>query len=260
MIRKLVPRRLQRPLRAVYLRTFNRDYWQRILRFRHFYREYVHRGELVFDVGANDGEYTEVFLALGARVISVEPNPDLVARLMTHRHRCLTVVSCAIGEAPGILPMRISGNAHQLSSLSGEWIRIAASTARFKDSGAVWDHTIDVQIRTLDSLISEFGAPTFIKIDVEGFELQSLRGLTTSPRTVSFEFNREWLAPTLRCLQQPCFTSDTRFNYVAEDCCSLALPTWISAAQMAEVLQSAKMDACKYGDILATRHSSQFCN
>jgi hypothetical protein len=42
-----------------------------------FYRSLFHgfhRGDLIFDVGANDGRKTDVFLRLGARVLAVEPD------------------------------------------------------------------------------------------------------------------------------------------------------------------------------------------
>lgn len=38
---------------------------------------FVGRGDLAFDVGANNGLYTETLLELGAEVIAVEPNPGV---------------------------------------------------------------------------------------------------------------------------------------------------------------------------------------
>lgn len=55
--------------------------WDCLLEFEQFheerklYRQFINRGELVFDVGAHMGKKTAAFLSLGARVISVYPNP-----------------------------------------------------------------------------------------------------------------------------------------------------------------------------------------
>src|SRR5689334_4646326 len=38
-----------------------------------FYRQFVGPGDLVFDVGANVGHVTKVFLRAGARVVAIEP-------------------------------------------------------------------------------------------------------------------------------------------------------------------------------------------
>lgn len=39
--------------------------------------EFVRPRDLVFDIGANRSEYTRLYIALGARVVAVEPNPEL---------------------------------------------------------------------------------------------------------------------------------------------------------------------------------------
>ncbi|HEY1471426.1 MAG TPA: FkbM family methyltransferase [Candidatus Acidoferrum sp.] len=45
------------------------------------YSEFVSAGDLVFDIGANIGDYAEMFARLGARVVAVEPNPELIVDL-----------------------------------------------------------------------------------------------------------------------------------------------------------------------------------
>jgi hypothetical protein len=46
-----------------------------------FYRQFIRPGDLCFDIGANVGHKTEMFLSLGARVISVEPQPQLIEEI-----------------------------------------------------------------------------------------------------------------------------------------------------------------------------------
>jgi hypothetical protein len=48
-----------------------------------------------------------------------------------------------------------------------------------------------VNVATLDSLIDEFGVPDYAKIDVEGFDLEVLRGLSRPIPLLSFEYNSQ---------------------------------------------------------------------
>ena len=68
-----------------------------------FYAAYVRRGDLCFDVGANKGDKTAVFLGLGARVVAVEPQAACAARLRErfgHR-RDVTLVAKALARGTG---------------------------------------------------------------------------------------------------------------------------------------------------------------
>ena len=67
---------------------------------RRLYRQFMAKGDLVFDLGANLGRKTKAFLALGANVVAVEPNPD--CEDIIHR-RCRSAVDrvyCASCPAP----------------------------------------------------------------------------------------------------------------------------------------------------------------
>src|SRR5439155_7684012 len=62
---------------------------------RGFYSAFVGPNDLVFDVGANVGNRTKVFLRLGSRVVAVEPQPACVSLLAEAfgREPRLTVVA-----------------------------------------------------------------------------------------------------------------------------------------------------------------------
>ena len=47
------------------------------------YAEFVHEGDLVFDVGAHVGDRIASFRRLGARVVAVEPQPAFASREST---------------------------------------------------------------------------------------------------------------------------------------------------------------------------------
>ena len=76
-------------------------------------------------------------------------------------------------------------NASTISSFSDEWISSVKNT-RFK--GFNRDRTMEVEMTTLDKLIETYGIPVFIKIDVEGYELEVLKGLSKPVRLISFEY------------------------------------------------------------------------
>jgi Methyltransferase FkbM domain len=48
---------------------------------------------------------------------------------------------------------------------------------------------VDVPIKTLDQLITAYGRPKYIKIDVGGYELPVIRGLHTKVDLMSFEYH-----------------------------------------------------------------------
>ena len=65
-----------------------------------FYSKFIKKGDLVFDVGANYGEKTRVFLMLDATVIAFEPQPDCKNEL---KNRCgnnsnLLLLELALGS------------------------------------------------------------------------------------------------------------------------------------------------------------------
>lgn len=238
---------LYEPIRNVYLRTFRPEYYRRQVRqLRDFYRLFIPKGSLVFDIGANAGEYTRCFLWLGARVVAAEPNPLLAGELAGVRNSSLTVLPVAVGEKPARMTLHISTQS-ELSTLSQEWLDIARKADRLASNR--WSSEAEVDVTTLDAMIRNHGVPHFIKIDVEGFESSVLDGLSTMPRYLSFEFNSEWPAATIACLKKPCFPEGARFNYIAGDRdLSFALPQWITASQMIAVART-ELTKLDFGDI-----------
>jgi FkbM family methyltransferase len=150
---------------------------------------FLKSGMLIFDIGANMGNYAALFAKRGAKVIALEPQPFCYG-FMRYRflfNGAIKLIQAASGEREGTMQMTVS-SAHTLSSLNTEWIKKVNDSQRFKQHGPTWDEKIDVHVTTLDKLIGVHGTPDYIKIDVEGFEKNVIAGLSQKVRCVSFEF------------------------------------------------------------------------
>ena len=170
--RVLCSAHLYRPARNTYQRIFNREYVGYRRAGREFYGQFVGHGDLVFDLGANRGLMAEMFLELGARVIAVEPIPELALTIRRrYPSRALVVEQCAVGDEPGTATLRLGADDLH-SSISDEWIERAHADPDIPNR---WTESFTVPVRTPDDLIAQYGTPAFMKIDVEGFEPHPVR-------------------------------------------------------------------------------------
>lgn len=122
------------------------------------------------EVGANDPrERSQTWLLeqSGWTGVLIEPQPDLATELRAKRKAKVFSVACSSPENAGReLPFHVAG---PLSSLDRKGMA----------PGAMPEKIINVPIRTLDSILAEAGSPTrfdFLSIDVEGHEIEVLRG------------------------------------------------------------------------------------
>jgi len=147
---------------------------------------------LIYDVGAHEGEDTAFYLKKGFRVVAVECNPKLVARL-TERFRNeaadgrFTLVNAAIAEAPGEIEFFVNDAMSVWSTADPE---LAARNARL---GAP-SQSVKVEARRFDSVLAEHGIPYYLKVDIEGFDLMCIEGLrhvAGRPRYVSMESDQK---------------------------------------------------------------------
>lgn len=153
-----------------------------------FYGQFLGPGDVGFDVGAHVGSRVSAWRRLGARVIAIEPQPDClrVLRLFFGRDHDVTILPTAVGARPGRARLALSTATPTVSSMSADWIESVAVDSSF--ARVRWDSSVEVEVVTLDDLIAIHGVPAFCKIDVEGFEVDVLEGLTQPVRALSFEY------------------------------------------------------------------------
>ena len=142
-----------------------------------WYARLITPGQLVFDVGANRGQSSEIFIQLGARVVAFEPQLDLHSeiRQLCKNSPMLTLEAYGIGDREETRRLYLT-EYDQVASLRDDWegIRLGES---------------DVQISTLDKQIEHYGLPDYCKIDVEGWELKVFEGLNHAIPLISFEYH-----------------------------------------------------------------------
>ena len=90
---------------------------------KEFYSSFVKKGSLCFDIGANIGQKTEIFLKLGAKVIAVEPQEDCVRFLKKkfQKNPNVTIVNKAVDHVEGDKELYVC-EANTLSTMSQKWL------------------------------------------------------------------------------------------------------------------------------------------
>jgi FkbM family methyltransferase len=212
------------------------------------YAQFVRRGDLVFDIGAHVGDRVASFRRLGARVVAVEPQPALALTLKTlyRRDRDVAIESKAVGRSPGTLDMMINVDNPTISTVSSAFIDAAKGAQGWE--GQVWEKTIAVPVTTLDALVQAHGTPSFIKIDVEGYEHEVLGGLTQQIDALSFEFTTIQREVAANCIARCRSLGFRRYNAALGE--SQELGEWRTVEDIARWLQELP-HAANSGDIYA---------
>jgi FkbM family methyltransferase len=214
------------------------------------YGEFLRPGDLGFDIGAHVGSRVRAWRHLGVRVVAVEPQPDClrVLRLLYGRDPDVTIVPQAIGATPGRARMGVSTATPTVSSISPTWMEAVATDRRF--ARVRWNRSIDVEVSTLDALIADHGEPAFCKIDVEGFELDVLSGLSRPLRALSFEYLPPTHDQALAALHLVERLGHYEYNYSVVETMRFTSRRWLDATELSAVLESVR-PLGRSGDVYA---------
>jgi hypothetical protein len=109
-------------------------------------------------------------------------------------------------------------------------------------------------------LIKKFGVPHFIKIDVEGFELNVLKGLNHPVKYLSFEYTvpecKQQIYECISVLTSKSQDNSVEFNYSIGESMEWALARWLSTDEMVALVQSTEFDNTGFGDIYVRQANS----
>jgi FkbM family methyltransferase len=217
------------------------------------YGKFVGTDDLVFDVGAHVGDRIASFRRLGARVVAVEPQPALARtlKLIYGRDRAVALEAVAVGRAAGEIELRVNVANPTVSTASDAFIKAADGAPGWE--GQHWTKSVRVPVTTLDALIERHGSPSFIKLDVEGFEVEALHGLTRPVPALSFEFTTIQRDLALAGIERCAALGFTRFNGALGESQTLAHGDWQDARGIAAWLAALPIEA-NSGDIYAVRN------
>jgi len=139
----------------------------------------VHHGiDVVFDVGANIGQYALLTRKEGfrGRIISFEPLPEahlqLAATAKTDVHWTVHP-RCALGSSFSTKLLNISKNSYSSSILP------ILDACRSAAPNSIYIGEVETPLITLDSVFDNYCAPSekvFLKIDTQGYEWEVLVG------------------------------------------------------------------------------------
>jgi FkbM family methyltransferase len=181
---------------AIGIWTKNVDYHE-----TNFTRQVIQMGDYIVDAGCNVGNRTLVLADLLGGALLIDANKYAIARVSEHLNlnkidsTQFVMLQKAVGDREGVIKFTNLGGASTLNKVIDKI-----------DSGI---ETVDVEMTTIDKEVSVWGKkPTYIKIDVEGEDLNALKGAINtlmggSVKLVKFERNQtEALSPILEFFKE----------------------------------------------------------
>jgi FkbM family methyltransferase len=133
--------------------------------------------DLVVDGGANEGQWGQRFLAsksvANLSLLSCEPASEAFKALVitSSRHPNWKVRQVALGSQPSIMPLQVAGN----QGLSSSLLKPKEHLKHYESVLFKSDELVEV-IRLSDLEEVHLASSIFLKLDVQGFELEALKG------------------------------------------------------------------------------------
>ena len=145
--------------------------------------------KLIFDIGMHVGQDTEYYLKKGFRVVAVEANPSLALRAREVFKEYVQNDRLVIINK-GISSQSFSSIPFYVNQVDSAWSSFVESIGSRGGSSEM----IYVDVISFEQLLDEFGCPYYLKIDIEGLDLEvikSLRGVNVRPKYLSAENGQE---------------------------------------------------------------------
>lgn len=185
---------------------------------------------ILFDIGANTGQYADANAKKYDKVILVEANPALCKVLKTKFRHPKYVIENVLVSKDNEAEFYVSSTANTISTAAVRWVTDSRFTGHQK-----WEASKQpITCMSLDALIAKHGTPAYIKIDVEGYEynvLQSLGNPAEPPIPLAFEWAEEMLDEiilSVRYLIGAPGLRYTKFALQAEDAYEFEPATWMT--------------------------------
>lgn len=172
--------------------------------------------ERIYDIGANKGAFTKANMNKFplADFVLVEANPTLCEVLANEfkANNNVKIINRCVSNVDNEDIVFYISNHDTLSTASTSWV----NNSRFTSMNS-YHGKISVPSITIDSLIKEHGEPSYIKLDVEGYELTALKGMNKNNGLISFEWAEESKNEIIQSIEHLCNIGYTMFNIMETD-------------------------------------------
>jgi FkbM family methyltransferase len=236
------------PVYDFYWRFADKSVLDRRRKEADFYRSFLggfHQGDLIFDVGANVGDKTSTFLKLGARVVAIEPD-DLNQAILNEKFlkypfapKRVTVVSKGVSCRSAVETMWVNEPGSAMNTFSEKWAEALEHDDQRFGCRLEFAKGKAIEVTTLEELMVTHGVPFFVKIDVEGYKINVLRGLQRPVPYLSFEVNLPEFRPEgLQCIEiLDHLAADGTFNFTADGKEGLCSERWLDRAEFSRIFE-----------------------
>ena len=237
LLKKILPKNTQIRGRSIAKRVLHFGLRYKLTKI---YKKFIKPGDLVFDIGANIGDYTKIFTYLKVKkVIALEPNPKLKMILKKRfKDKNVIILTNGVSDKRGKAEFYYIAGLEECGSIYSNWNK--------KNNGG--QIKIKVNLITLTDLINLYGVPNYIKIDVEGNEYNVLLGLKEKVDLISFEFHLTKIEKFNNCLERLKSLKYNKFAIVDSD---LKYYDWMNEIQLRKVVKKLIVKKVDAGEIFA---------
>jgi FkbM family methyltransferase len=152
----------------------------------------------------------------------------------------VVIVGKAVSDSQTVATIWIDAPGSAKNSLSQKWVETLRGDKERFGRALQFSQERRVETVTLEQLIDVYGLPFFIKIDVEGYEVNVLRGLRRPVPFISFELNLPEFTPEgLECIELlDRVAAGGSFNFAADCQQGLAMQQWLQKREFSDVLRN----------------------
>ena len=184
----------------LYQKIRHPDNFRKQMEEYNFYKRLIqninYKNELIINVG----EKSSIFSKLADKVLAFEPSSSIF-NILKHRYKNsnVEVFNCALGSDNTTLDFYEIEENEWYSSLSKKHIETTVTERNITKSELIKNNKVVVE--KIENYIKKYGIPIYIKIDVEGYEYEVIRGLETAVPLISLEANLpEFCQESINCI------------------------------------------------------------